>query len=37
MTPSLDEPRRLRVERNIYRRPSGVLEVGFNEASGIQR
>jgi integrase len=25
------------VERNIYRRPSGVLEVGFKDAAGIQR
>jgi integrase len=25
------------VERNIYRRPAGVLEVGFKDASGIQR
>jgi integrase len=30
-------PRRVRVERNIYRRPTGVLEVGFKDASGIQR
>lgn len=29
--------RRLRVERNIYRRPSGVLEVGFKDGAGIQR
>lgn len=29
--------RRTRVERNIYRRPSGALEVGFRDASGIQR
>jgi integrase len=32
-----DSPRRVRVERNIYRRPTGVLEVGFKDASGIQR
>ncbi len=32
-----NEPRRVRVERNIYRRPTGVLEVGFKDASGIQR
>ena len=32
-----DEPRRVRVERNLYRRPTGVLEVGFKDASGIQR
>jgi hypothetical protein len=25
------------VERDIYRRPSGVLEVGFKDAAGIQR
>jgi integrase len=25
------------VERNIYRRPTGVLEVGFKDAAGIQR
>jgi integrase len=30
-------PRRVRVERNIYRRPTGVLEVGFKDASGTQR
>src|SRR5579875_867128 len=30
-------PRRVRVERNIYRRPTGVLEVGFKDAAGIQR
>ncbi len=30
-------PRRVRVERNIYRRPSGVLEVGFKDAGGVQR
>ena len=30
-------PRRVRVERNIYRRPTGVLEIGFKDASGIQR
>jgi integrase len=26
-----------RIERNIYRRPTGVLEVGFKDASGVQR
>ena len=31
------EPRRVRVERNIYRRASGVYEVGFKDASGRQR
>jgi integrase len=30
-------PRRVRVERNIYRRSTGVLEVGFKDAAGIQR
>jgi integrase len=37
MSGSNDKPRRVRVERNIYRRPTGVLEVGFKDASGIQR
>jgi len=31
------KPRRVRVERNIYKRATGVLEVGFKDASGIQR
>ena len=31
------EARRVRVERNIYRRATGVLEVGFKDGSGIQR
>jgi hypothetical protein len=30
-------PRRVRVERNIYRRASGVYEVGFKDATGKQR
>ena len=30
-------PRRVRVERNIYRRPSGVYEVGFKDGAGKQR
>ena len=30
-------PRRVRIERNIYRRSTGVLEVGFKDAAGIQR
>lgn len=30
-------PRRVRVERNIYRRTSGVFEVGFKDVSGKQR
>lgn len=29
--------RRVRVERNIYRRSTGVLEVGFRDAAGKQR
>jgi integrase len=37
MSPQNDTPRRVRVERNIYRRPTGVLEVGFKDAAGIQR
>jgi integrase len=37
MSRQSDTPRRVRVERNIYRRPTGVLEVGFKDASGIQR
>src|SRR5437764_5122589 len=30
-------PRRVRVERNIYRRPTGVHEVGFKDGGGVQR
>ncbi len=30
-------PRRVRVERNIYRRVSGVYEVGFKDGAGRQR
>ena len=30
-------PRRERVERNIYRRATGVFEVGFKDAAGKQR
>src|ERR1700745_3806521 len=37
MTDSKNEPRRVRVERNIYRRPSGVYEVGFKDGTGKQR
>src|SRR5271167_2518657 len=29
--------RRTRVERNIYRRPTGVFEVGFKDGAGVQR
>ena len=35
--PSPAPARRTRVERNIYRRPSGVFEVGFKDGSGVQR
>jgi integrase len=37
MENSKGAPRRLRVERNIYRRPSGVYEIGFKDADGTQR
>ena len=37
MTAPQNEARRIRVERNIYRRRTGVFEVGFKDASGIQR
>ena len=30
-------PRRVRVERNIYKRANGVFEVGFKDAAGKQR
>jgi integrase len=30
-------PRRVRVERNIYRRSTGVFEIGFKDTSGKQR
>lgn len=30
-------PRRIRVERNIYRRASGIYEVGFKDGGGKQR
>jgi integrase len=30
-------PRRVRVERNIYRRSNGVFEIGFKDATGRQR
>jgi hypothetical protein len=32
MTAHNDPPRRVRVERNIYRRRTGVLEIGFKDA-----
>jgi hypothetical protein len=37
VTGSTRSPRRVRVERNIYRRSTGVLDVGFRDASGAQR
>jgi integrase len=30
-------PRRVRVERNIYRRPDGKLEIGYRDSTGTQR
>ena len=33
MSPSGDVARRVRIERNIYRRSTGVLEVGFKDAA----
>jgi integrase len=35
--PAADTPRRVRVERGIYRRPTGVLEVGYRDEVGRQR
>jgi integrase len=32
-----EAPRRERIERNIYRRPDGGLEVGFRDSTGVQR
>jgi integrase len=32
-----NQPRRVRVERNIYRRATGVYEVGFKDGTGKQR
>jgi integrase len=37
MSKKAGAPRRERVERNIYRRQSGVYEVGFKDAGGKQR
>ena len=38
MSKSNATARRIRVERNIYRRPTtGVLEVGFKDGAGVQR
>lgn len=32
-----EPPRRERVERNIYRRPTGVFEIGYKDGAGVQR
>ena len=37
MADSAADARRVRVERGIYRRPTGVLEVGFKDETGRQR
>jgi integrase len=37
MAENSSTPRRLRVERNIYRRDNGVYEVGFRDGTGKQR
>jgi integrase len=37
MTKDSTAPRRLRVERNIYRRSDGVYEIGFRDGLGKQR
>jgi Phage integrase, N-terminal SAM-like domain len=37
MSDSNATARRVRIERNIYRRPTGVFEVGFKDGAGIQR
>ncbi len=37
MSEKTAEPRRVHVERNIYRRASGVYEIGFKDAAGKQR
>jgi len=37
MVEAAGSPRRERVERNIYRRGTGVFEVGFRDAAGKQR
>jgi integrase len=37
MTTDSGPARRVRVERNLYRRPSGVYEIGFKDAAGKQR
>jgi integrase len=37
MSESNAKPRRVRVERNIYRRATGIYEVGFKDGTGRQR
>ncbi|HEV7938054.1 MAG TPA: tyrosine-type recombinase/integrase [Solirubrobacteraceae bacterium] len=37
MSKSNATARRVRVERNIYRRPTGVFEIGFKDGAGVQR
>lgn len=37
MASEVNVPRRIRVERNIYRRANGVFEVGFKDGTGRQR
>jgi hypothetical protein len=37
MADAAADPRRVRVERGIYRRMTGVLEVGFKDETGRQR
>jgi integrase len=37
MSESNAQPRRVRVERNIYRRATGMYEVGFKDGTGRQR
>lgn len=37
VTAQSNSARRVRVERNIYRRSNGVLEVGFKDGAGVQR
>jgi integrase len=37
VTENQQAPRRVRIERNIYRRATGVYEVGFKDVSGKQR
>jgi len=37
MATTVAAPRRSRVERNIYRRPDGKLEIGYRDSTGKQR